>query len=234
MPDWVCSSQRNLAAIALAALIAMSSNAWAEKERCVAGVDGEWLCGKNITDADAAPLPAPTQRSTPPILLIDPRRFGEADRVPVSSAQSNVSANAATSSNSAEPEPAPKPVTAAATHARASEPRTEPAKAVAAPAPTAAATPMATNNETPAADLDFSAPTSGFAVQLAVASTPRGFGALLAKLGERPKNFQQRQLKNGNWVLLLGNFSTLEAARSAIPSAIPGAFARNLADLSFN
>lgn len=193
-------------------LVIFGTTAWAEKERCVAGPDGEWLCGKNITDADAAPLPDRTQRSTPPILLIDPRRFGEMDRQPT------------TAANVAPPE-----------SALSSEPKT-PANQTAVEPETTEATHAPARATTPAVapDLDFSPPSRGFAVQLAAASSPRGFGALLAKLGQRGSNFQQRQLRNGTWVLLLGNFPTLEAARAAIPSAVPGAFARNLADLSFN
>ena len=204
-------------------LLALSSVAWAEKERCVPGADGEWRCGTDITDADAAPLPARTERTVPPMLLIDPRRFGEADRIPEAAPVSQVSASSeaveAQVAKSEAPE-APK----------AAEVESKPI-VVATPAPARAPTPVETAS---ASDLDFSPPTSGFAVQLSVASSPRGFGALLAKLGKRPTNFQQRQLRNGTWVLLLGNFPTIEAARAAIPSAIPGAFARNLADLSFN
>jgi hypothetical protein len=52
------------------------------KERCVPDTNGEWRCGSDITSADAAPLPKPTQSNAPPVLLIDPRRFGEMDRAP--------------------------------------------------------------------------------------------------------------------------------------------------------
>lgn len=227
MPNRRWLVQRVLAANTALVLLAFAANAWAEKERCVAGPDGEWRCGKNITDADAAPLPARSERSTPPVMLIDPRRFGEVDRVPSapppaptrrSVSASKSAESTAVASGAAQNDPSPE------LEAPAAAPTKPPAEAVAQTPPTNA----------PSSDLDFSPPTTGFAVQLAVASSPRGFASLLAKLGDRPKNFQQRQLKNGNWVLLLGNFSSLEAARSAIPSAIPGAFARNLADLSFN
>ena len=219
--------------ISAALFLLTTSPAWAEKERCVAGPDGQWRCGKNITDADAAPLPAPSQRITPPVLLIDPRRFGEVDPPPTKPAQQTA---AVVGSDAPTPSTAPETEAVSAENSEAISPsnaaKTSNASAAAQTGATQATS--ATPGRATAEAVEFSAPTTGYAVQLSVASSPRGFGALLAKLGKRTHNFQQRQLRNGNWVLLLGQFQTIEAARAAIPSAIPGAFARNLADLSFN
>jgi septal ring-binding cell division protein DamX len=157
------------------------------KERCVPDAKGEWLCGANITPADAAPLPKPTQSSAPPVLLIDPRRFGEVDRVPLEA-------------------PTASP-TAAATASTASETSTAPPKSV------------QKHSQ------------STYTVQLALATSTRGFDALLRKLGIGNAQTRRVKLISGMWALIYGKFDSIEQARRAIPKGAPGAFARaNLVD----
>jgi hypothetical protein len=200
---------------ALTALLLSTLNAAnAESERCVPAADGRWLCGKDVSEADAAPLPEPQTRSLPPVMLIDPARFGEGDidmdSPPDTSAAAPIVSEAAISE---EPE-------------------------IAKPAPTqmSAATPKPAKLEQPSTiptTLSELATGGNFAVQLAVASSPRGFDALLAKLGPVARNSQRRQLANGSWVLLLGSFDSMADARNGIPSGVAGAFARDTSTLNF-
>jgi septal ring-binding cell division protein DamX len=177
-------------------------------EKCVPTPTGEWRCGKDVTEADAAPLPQVQQRSQPPVMLIDPRRFGEGD----------VIADAATPDVTAPPEEVPPEVASSQAEAR-------PVNETAAKPP-ARSTPTHTSKIAPAAG-------GQFVVQLALASSPRGFDALLKQIGTAARTSQRRQLANGSWVLLIGSFASIDSARLAIPSVIPGAFARDLASLKF-
>jgi septal ring-binding cell division protein DamX len=170
-------------------------------EKCVPTAAGEWRCGKDVTEADAAPLPQIQERTQPPVMLIDPRRFGEADSY-TDASESEVGTPAL---NQPEVPPVEKTVTQAS------------ARTTSAPSTNAVTT----------------ASNGNFVVQLAVASSPRGFDALLKQIGAAARTSQRRQLENGNWVLLMGSFSTLDSARLAIPSVVPGAFVRDLASLKF-
>ena len=193
-----------------------------QPERCVPAADGSWHCGKDVTEADAAPLPEPQSRSLPPVMLIDPARFGEGDSV----------VDAPPEASAAEPEAA-APITEVAAEVaspEAASPESETMPAV----PTAVTTSARTDEPSRVSVVEPSLPAGGnFAVQLAVASSPRGFDALLAKLGAAARNSQRRQLANSAWVLLIGNFDSIAAARSAIPSSVPGAFARDISTLNF-
>lgn len=190
------------------------NSAQAESERCVPAADGSWLCGKDVTEDEAAPLPEPQSRSLPPVMLIDPARFGEGDIEPPPEAQ--------VVGDEETPSPAKSNPVPVAVAAAAEQPTPPP--------------PVVTHRPdvaTPASSAE-SAPQSGkFSVQLAVASTPRGFDALLAKLGSAARNSQRRQLATGAWVLLIGNFNSIAAARNAVPRSVPGAFARDISTLNF-
>lgn len=190
---------------ALLLLTAIAANA--ESERCVPAADGSWLCGKDVSEADAAPLPEPESRSLPPVMLIDPARFGEGD-VERELTPDMPEAAIAEESEIAKPATAQTPV-ATTTPAKLEQPSTMPT----------ALPELATGGN--------------FAVQLALASSPRGFDALLAKLGSAARNSQRRQLANGSWVLLLGSFNSIVDARNAIPSGVAGAFARDTSTLNF-
>lgn len=205
-----------------ALLLSLMSAANAESERCVPAADGSWRCGKDVTEADAAPLPEPQSRSLPPVMLIDPARFGEGDSV----------IDAPPETSAAEPAAA-APTTEVA--AEVASPEAASPESETMPAAPAAETKSAQANEpNTVSTVEPSLPVgSNFAVQLAVASSPRGFDALLAKLGAAARNSQRRQLANGAWVLLIGNFDSIAAARNAIPSSVPGAFARDISTLNF-
>ncbi len=182
------------------------SAAHSESERCVAAADGGWNCGKDVTEADAAPLPERQSRSLPPVFLIDPARFGEGD-APMDAAPElpvEVMEVAAPSANDAETEATPPEASTAGVSASSM----------------ASAEPKQSSS-------------GKFVVQLSVASNPRGFDALLAKLGTAARNSQRRQLANGSWVLLIGSYNTIAEARAGIPSSIPGAFARDISTLNF-
>ncbi len=190
-------------------LLGVLNTAYAEVERCVPAANGTWHCGKNVTEADAAPLPEPQSRSLPPVMLIDPARFGEGD-IEIDS----------------------PPVTAAAEPAAESA-TAESAEDAPANAPPAVADAEASSSNAQA-EMAYAASVSGnYSVQLAVAKSPRGFDALLAKIGPAARNSQRRLLANGSWVLLIGSFNSMAQARDAIPSGIPGAFARDISTLNF-
>ena len=189
-------------------LLGVIGAANAESGRCVPAADGGWHCGKDVTEADAAPLPERQSRTMPPVMLIDPARFGEGD-IDIIDLPSEAEAAA--------------PVAAEAPIAAAVIPE---AAEVARPATAQMSAATETAEISPAAS-------GNFVVQLAVAGSPRGFDALLAKLGAAARNSQRRQLANGSWVLLIGSFSSIAQARSAIPSSIPGAFARDISTLNF-
>ncbi len=141
------------------------------------------------------------------MMLIDPARFGEGD-IETELPPDMPEAAIAEASEIAKPATAQMPV-AAAKSASMDERSTMPTA------------------------LPELATSSNFAVQLALASSPRGFDALLAKLGLAARNSQRRQLANGSWVLLLGSFNSIAQARDAIPSGVDGAFARDTSTLNF-
>ena len=198
--------------IPAALLLSLIAAANAESERCVAAADGGWHCGKDVTDVDAAPLPERQSRNLPPVMLIDPARFGEGDI-----------------DNDSPPEVADAP--------NAEAPIvevTDAASAKASETPTATEAPTLADRHNSASTAELSRPAAGkFVVQLAVASSPRGFDALLAKLGSNARNSQRRLLANGSWVLLVGSYNSIAQAREAIPSNVPGAFARDISTLNF-
>ncbi len=172
----------------------------AEAERCVPTAEGGWRCGKEVTEADAAPLPERQLRSLPPVMLIDPARFGEGDI-----------------DTPTPPEASAEPPVAAVI--------AEVVEVVSPASSTPATAQIPADANLPAGN--------NFAVQLAVASSPRGFDALLAKLGTAARTSQRRQLANGSWVLLIGSFNSIAQARTAVPDSVPGAFARDISTLNF-
>jgi septal ring-binding cell division protein DamX len=89
--------------LCLTLLISAAQSAAAAKETCVPNTEGGWRCGREISKADAAPLPKTERTSRPPLLLIDPRRF---------STNPNVSAAAAPVPNAVD---SPTEVSAAST-----------------------------------------------------------------------------------------------------------------------
>ena len=190
-----------------ALLLGVIGTANAESGRCVPAADGGWHCGKDVTEADAAPLPERQSRTMPPVMLIDPARFGEGD----------IDIDMPPEATAAAPVAAEAPIAAAVIPEAAEVARPATAQLSAA-TETAEISPAASGN---------------FVVQLAVAGSPRGFDALLAKLGADARNSQRRQLANGSWVLLIGSFNSIAQARSAIPSSLPGAFARDISTLNF-
>lgn len=217
--DYVCMANGVQSGVLAALLLSALNSANAQTQRCVPAADGKWQCGKYVTEADAAPLPELQSRSLPPVMLIDPARFGEGDLATdaapdVSATESPLAEKSnAQATNVASGEPA-APVTVK-THAATQVPATK--------TPGASTTPFKPSLGAGAK----------FSVQLALASTPRGFDALLAKLGSAAPNSQRRQLANGSWVLLLGSFDSISAARNAIPGGVDGAFARDLSTLNF-
>lgn len=194
-------------AVILALVLSTLNAANAGSERCVPAADGGWRCGKEVTEADAAPLPEPQSRSLPPVMLIDPARFGEGD-IEMELPPDMPEAAVAEEPEIAKPAMSQMPA-ATAKPAKLEQPSTMPT----------AQPELATGGK--------------FSVQLALASSPRGFDALLAKLGPAARNSQRRQLANGSWVLLLGSFNSIADARSGIPSGVAGAFARDTSTLNF-
>ena len=233
--DYVCMANGVQSGLLVALLASALNSANAQTQRCVPAADGKWQCGKDVTEADAAPLPEPQSRSLPPVMLIDPARFGEGD----------LETDSAPDVSAAEPPVAETPNAQATkvTNQQLATPVTEKTLTVKTPAATevpATQTPAASTTpafpQQPRARRTAKpglAAGANFSVQLALASTPRGFDALLAKLGSAAPNSQRRQLANGSWVLLLGSFDSISAARSAIPSGVGGAFARDLSTLNF-
>ena len=218
--DYVCMANGLKTGVRVALLASALNSANAQTERCVPAADGSWQCGKDVSEADAAPLPERQSRSLPPVMLIDPARFGEGDLA-------------------TDAEPAESPVAeksnAQATNVASEEPAAP--VTVKTPAATQALAIKTPGTKTPGASTTPFKPSLGagakFSVQLAVANTPRGFDALLSKLGSAARNSQRRQLANGSWVLLLGRFDSVAQARDAIPSSVDGAFARDLSTLNF-
>ncbi len=202
-------------------LLSVLNAAYAESERCVPAPDGSWHCGKDVTEADAAPLPERQTRSLPPVMLIDPARFGEGD-LETDAVAEEVRVTAA-----------PIPTEAKVVNAKTASPAATQIPATA-QALAAITKPAAANqpHTTAIAEADL-ASNGKYSVQLALASTPRGFDALLARLGSAARNSQRRQLANGSWVLLIGSFTSIAQARNAVPSSVPGAFARDISTLNF-
>lgn len=158
----------------------MVSAPLAGKERCVPKSAEEWLCGENVTEADAVPVARTTDASQPPAFLRAPG--GNFDAPPETATT-----------------PAPRPEEPDSTSSTVSD-----------------------ATATPAAD---------YAVQLALASSARGFPALIQKLGLSAAQTQTLTLRDGRVVLLLGGFDSLDAARAAIPAGAQGAFARAVREL---
>jgi hypothetical protein len=72
--------------LCLTLLISAAQSAAAAKETCVPNTEGGWRCGREISKADAAPLPKTERTSRPPLLLIDPRRFSPSPNVSTAAA----------------------------------------------------------------------------------------------------------------------------------------------------
>jgi hypothetical protein len=174
MLSFCAASVPVLRALALGCLL--SSTAAIAYETCVPKAGGGWLCGANVTQADAAPIVRKAEASRPPVLLVDPNKFGQVESSAI--------------------------------------------------APMTAADVIAVNNaETPVANPTAQAG-AGYTVQLARANTQKGFAPLLQRLKLSPKQARIVPAPGGGFLLLYGNYPSLEAARTAIPAGASGAFAR--------
>lgn len=248
-----------LANVLLLTALAFAQRSLAADETCVPKVGGGWHCGENVTASDGAPLPRAERTSRPPLLLIDPARFGEGgdyrpDDAPATAKSEPIKAGTETTAESA-PENASEN-----TSENASTPSTE-AMPAAIEAATefspviAAKTPAAAAIESKPAQVDAplgkvvtipeiepgtrvatladASPSrantgTGFTVQLAIASSTKGFDKLRTELKLSRSSTRELPLKNGSFALLMGVFPTIEAARAAIPKAAKGAFARDI------
>jgi hypothetical protein len=241
-------------ALLLTALVFAQRSAAAD-ETCVPKADGGWHCGEHVTASDGAPLPRAERTSRPPLLLIDPARFGEggvyrADDAPATAKSEPIKADTETVAESASemaPEnastPSAKPMPATI------EAAVEASPVIAAETPAAAAieskpaqveaplgevvTIPEIEPGTRVATLADASPGSastgtGFTVQLAIASSTKGFEKLRGELKLSRSSTRELPLKNGSFALLMGVFPSIEAARAAIPKAAKGAFARDI------
>ncbi len=198
--------------------ILLSHAAFAD-ETCVAKSGGGWNCGKDVTASDGAPLPRAQRTSRPPLLLIDPRRFGEGDEEPAVEAPKPPVA-----------EPIAAPPVAVVEPIKVTQPDkpTEPVK-VSQPVGKVVTIPAINDAQnTRVATLADVQSGGAFTVQLALASSTKGFDKLRAELKLSRANTRELPLKNGSWALLLGVFPSIEAARKAIPAGAKGAFAREI------
>ena len=196
--------------------ISLSHAAFAD-ETCVAKSGGGWKCGENVTAGDGAPLPRTQRTSRPPLLLIDPRRFGEGGR--------SVEAPQAPVAKSIESAPVPL-----GKRMEVKQP-IEPKKQVDVSKPVGKVVTIPALNadqNTRIATLADTQASGAFTVQLALASSNKGFDKLRAELKLSRGGTRELPLKNGSWALLMGVFPTIEAARKAIPAAAKGAFAREI------
>jgi septal ring-binding cell division protein DamX len=159
----------------------------------------------------------PPPPSAPPLLLIDPQRF-----------RLDQTGGMAMAAEPAAPTPAPEPEP---------EPVTERASAPPPPVPVPADPPvLAIGQPTGGTEgnPEFSALTPGqYTVQLAAASMPDGFGALLQRLGAPGPSWQLRLNRGGQtlWVLVLGVFPDAASARAAVPAGASGAFPKPVVQL---
>jgi hypothetical protein len=160
----------------LLGLCLLCSTAAMAYETCVPKAGGGWLCGANVTQADAAPIVRKAEASRPPILLIDPNKFGQIENNAIA------------------------PMTAVGVIA-------------------------AENAQAPLANPTAQAG-GGYTLQLARASAQKGFAPLLQRLKLNPKQARIVPAPGGSFLLLYGNYQSLEAARAAIPAGAKGAFAR--------
>jgi len=208
--------------ILLCVALGFAHRAAVADETCVPKAGGGWNCGKDVTASDGAPLPRAERTSRPPLLLIDPRRFGE-----------NISESAATDTVDEAQTAYEQPTESAA------EVKSTPAvpagqvkkgDVVAIPAVNAETGTRVATLADARSDSD-AAISRGFTVQLAVASTTKGFDKLRSELKLSRSSTRELPLKSGNFALLMGVFPTIEAARAAIPSAAKGAFARSIVTL---
>jgi hypothetical protein len=198
--------------------ILLSHAAFAD-ETCVAKSGGGWKCGQDVTASDGAQLPRAQRTSRPPLLLIDPRRFGEGNEEPAVEAPKPPVA-----------EPIAAPPVAVVEPIRVTQPDkpTEPVK-VSKPVGEVVTIPAVNDAQnTRVATLADVQSGGAFTVQLALASSTKGFDKLRTELKLSRANTRELPLKNGSWALLLGVFPSIEAARKAIPTGAKGAFAREI------
>ena len=248
-----------LANALLLTALAFAQRIAAADETCVPKVGGGWHCGEHVTASDGAPLPRAERTSRPPLLLIDPARFGEGgdyrpDDAPATAKSEPIKADTETVAESASEnstDMASENVSAPSTEpvSPAVEAAVEFSPVIAAETPAAAAIEskpaqaQAPHGEvvtipeiepgTRVATLADASPSranmgTGFTVQLATASSTKGFDKLRIELKLSRISTRELPLKNGSFALLMGVFPTIEAARAAIPKAAKGAFARDI------
>jgi septal ring-binding cell division protein DamX len=192
-------------------------NAWAEGSNvCVAATGGVgWHCGDKSDPPIAADLPQKdeSQRSTPPVYLIDPAKvFGQGPARPARPAQPVVA-----SKPSADKAPVnAMPTTTAKPAVAASPPRAN-------VAPTASLMPVATSNF---AQLN---PTH-YVIQINAASDPSGLNAQVdavrSALNAEAFVLPIKRDARPWWLLVAGDYSTIEAARAArdrLPASLQSA-----------
>jgi len=191
-------------------------------ETCVPKAGGGWNCGKDVTASDGVPLPRPERTSRPPLLLIDPRRFGENISERVDAKRANVDQTA--SEGRAEPAAVVPEVKSTPS---VQESQVRKGDIVTIPAVTAEPGTRVATLADARSDSD-AVVGIGFTVQLAIASSTTGFDKLRSELKLSRSSTRELPLKSGSFALLMGVFPTIEAARAAIPSAAKGAFARDI------
>lgn len=173
------------------------------KETCVPAEGGTgWTCGADAAALSSGAVPVRRERSMPPLLLIDPRRFDEGfDEVIAPEASSPVATDQPPASTTEKPTPSTVPSARAVT-----------------PAVAATSLPNKAGGR--------------FALQLAATSSPDKFPALLRKLRLDPARARTVRLNEQVWLLLYGDYPDAAAARAAIPKDAAGAWARDLATLA--
>lgn len=167
---------------------------------CVPGEDRRWICG-DPASLQGRPIKPP---DPPPAAPLPPVLLIDPDRLFG---------------------PAPARSDPAAT------PSVPPASTrIAAPQPTAARTAPARPEPAPAPVTPTSPQRGRHVWQLARAGNPAGFAALLRQRGIDPADTQSLQTRRGDWLLLYGDFATIDAARAARSKAGAG-FARAWRDV---
>lgn len=220
-------TERIRRAIAAGLLLCGGAAATTPEHVCVPAAGGGWACG----DEDAPPAPAAlpvastsVPASAPPLLLIDPKRF-RLDGQDSALAAAPAPAPAPAPPPPAEPAPAPEP---------APEPYREPTeRAVAVPVAQAAVATDGTRGQL-GGNAEFATLSPDqYTVQLAAASSPAGFPALLQRLGVALPVWQLRVQRGDRqlWLLALGSFADAGSARAAAPAAVAGAFPKPVAQL---
>jgi septal ring-binding cell division protein DamX len=186
--------------------VSIAVNVWAEGSNvCVPAAGGVgWSCGDKSHPPTAAALPQKdeSQRSTPPVYLIDPAKvFGQGPDRPARSVQPVATSKPSAGNAPSKAAPTTKPKTVAAIN---------PSRANV--APTISSMPVAATNF---AQLN---PTH-YVIQINAASDPNGLLAQVDTVQSalNAEAFVLAIKRDGRpwWLLVAGDYSTIEAARAA-------------------